>query len=267
MAVAAFPKTFIQARNYTKGRSSKIDVLVIHTMESPEAATSAENVAKWFAGSTAPQASAHYCIDNNTVVQCVKDDDVAWHAPGANHNGLGFEHAGKAAQTKKDWNDPYSKALLDVSAQLVAEKCEEYHIPVVWLREADLLTGKRGITGHVQVSRAFKRSDHHDPGENFPIQAYLALVRKYMGDAHVPADVHRGKDKDPKQNPTLKQGAKGFQVKRLQRLLSQRGFDTGDVDGTFGAPTAKAVKKAQKAFGLEADGIAGPLTWHALIAG
>src|SRR3982750_3889302 len=98
MTVKTIP--FVQARNFTRGRSNHIDVLVIHTMESPEKPDTAESVANWFAGSTAPQASAHYCIDANSVVQCVQDGDVAWHAPGANHNGIGFEHAGRAAQTK-----------------------------------------------------------------------------------------------------------------------------------------------------------------------
>jgi N-acetyl-anhydromuramyl-L-alanine amidase AmpD len=264
MAVTTMP--FVQARNYTRGRSNAIDVLVIHTMEAPEKPTTAESVAKWFAGSSAPQASAHYCIDNNSAVQCVRDEDVAWHAPGANHNGIGFEHAGFAAQTSKDWQDPYSQALLEVSAELVAKKAEEFHIPVVWLQVADLRAGRRGITGHAQVSDAFKKSDHHDPGGNFPVQHYLALVKKHMGDAWVPPNEHKGKDKAPAQNPTLKQGAKGYQVKRLQQLLEQRGFDPGAADGTFGAATLQAVLAAQTAHGLHADGVAGPMTWHALLA-
>jgi N-acetyl-anhydromuramyl-L-alanine amidase AmpD len=264
MAVKTMP--FVQARNYTHGRSNAIDVLVIHTMEAKETPTTAESVANWFAGPAAPQASAHYCIDDNSIVQCVHDADTAWHAPGANHNGLGFEHAGFAAQGKKDWQDPYSQQMLDLSAQLVAEKCEEHHIPVVWLRAADLLAGRRGITGHAQVSDAFKRSDHHDPGSSFPIEQYLALVKKHMGDAWVPPKEHKGKDKAPSQDPTLKSGDSGYQVKRLQRLLAQRGFAAGAADGVFGAATLAAVMAAQTAHGLHADGIAGPLTWHALLA-
>jgi N-acetyl-anhydromuramyl-L-alanine amidase AmpD len=258
---------FVQARNYTRGRSNAIDVLVIHTMESPEKPDTAESVADWFAGSTAPQASAHYCIDENSIVQCVRDEDVAWHAPGANHNGLGFEHAGRAAQTAHDWSDDYSVGCLELSAELVARKCEEHHIPVVWLQPADLRAGRRGITGHVQVSDAFKRSDHRDPGTSFPVQRYLALVRAHMGTAWVPPAEHRGKDKAPSQDPTLKQGASGYQVTRLQRLLAKRGFDPGAPDGDFGPGTLRAVKAAQTAHGLDADGIAGPLTWHALLAG
>lgn len=168
---------FVQARNFTKGRSSPIDLIVIHTMESPEKPDTAESIARWFAGPTAPQASAHYCIDEDSIVQCVHDYDVAWHAPGANHNGLGFEHAGRAAQGAREWADAYSTKLLELSAELAAKKCEEHDVPVTWLRAADLLAGRRGITGHADVSRAFKRSDHHDPGSHFPVEAYLTLVR------------------------------------------------------------------------------------------
>ena len=259
MAVATI--AFVQARNYTKGRTHSIDLLVIHTMESPEKPDTAEAVANWFAGSTAPQASAHYCIDNNSIVQCVKDTDVAWHAPGANHDGLGFEHAGRAAQSPADWSDAYSDQMLRLSGELVAQKCKEYGIPAVWLREADLLAGRRGITGHVQVSNAFKQSTHTDPGPSFPIERYLGYVKS-----------HLGKQPDPHVNPnsiksppaTVKTGATGAQVTRLQKLLKQRGFDPGSIDGDFGPATTKALKKAQAHFGLNADGVAGPLTWHAL---
>ena len=263
MAVATIP--FIEARNYTKGRSGPVDLIVIHTMESPEKPDTAESVAKWFAGPTAPQASAHYCIDSNSIVQCVKDTDVAWHAPGANSNGIGLEHAGRAAQTAKDWSDPYSKAMLELSAGLTARLCKEHKIPVTWLRPADLLAGKRGITGHADVSRAFKRSDHTDPGTSFPIERYLALVKSHMGDSYVEPHEHPGGQKTPP--PTLREGASGFQVKRLQQLLKQRGFDPGAIDGAFGPGTKKALMNAQAKFGLDTDGIAGPLTWRALEAG
>jgi peptidoglycan hydrolase-like protein with peptidoglycan-binding domain len=65
----------------------------------------------------------------------------------------------------------------------------------------------------------------------------------------------------------LRVGDEGYQVKRLQRLLVQRGFDAGAADGIFGKQTAAAVKQAQVAHGLDDDGIAGPLTWAALLAG
>jgi N-acetyl-anhydromuramyl-L-alanine amidase AmpD len=172
---------FIQARNYgPRLASRKIDIIVIHTMENDEKPDGAENVARWFAGTTAPRASAHYCIDNNSIVQCVRDQDVAWHAPGANHNGLGFEHAGRASQADSLWNDAYSKAELGLSATLAARKCKQYNIPAVWLDIADVKAGKRGITSHNNVSKAFGLSSHWDPGPNFPAGRYVARVQQIL---------------------------------------------------------------------------------------
>lgn len=262
MSVATMP--FIQARNYTKGRSVPIDVIVVHTMESPEKPDTAEDVARWFAGSTAPQASAHYCIDSNSIVQCVRDEDVAWHAPGANSNGLGFEHAGCAAQTASDWEDAYSAACLELSAQLAARKCAEYGIPAVWLGVDDLRAGKHGLTGHVQVSEAFKRSDHRDPGTHFPVERYLALVRRHLSEPHAAQPRYQFTKADP---PTLRVGSRGWQVRRLQRLLEQRGFDPKQIDGIFGGDTRTAVLAAQAKYGLDEDGVVGPNTWHALETG
>jgi hypothetical protein len=252
---------FIQSRNFTKGRSWSIDVLVIHTMENAEKPDSAENVANWFAGSTAPEASAHYCIDDNSVVQCVRDEDVAWHAPGANHDGLGFEHAGTAKQTGRDWDDDYSKAMLARSAALVAEKCAQYDIPPVWLYPADLQAGRRGITSHDNVSKAFRRSTHWDPGTGFNVQRYLRLVRRNLRErGH---DIRRSRLLKP-DPPTVRLGDSGWAVKRAQRRLAHHECDPGGLDGDFGPETEKAVRRFQEVHDLDIDGVVGPHTWKAL---
>lgn len=59
---------------------------------------------------------------------------------------------------------------------------------------------------------------------------------------------------------TLKYGAEGSQVKRLQRCLNKIIKAGLAVDGSFGPATLKAVKKFQKKYGLEVDGICGPKT-------
>ena len=63
----------------------------------------------------------------------------------------------------------------------------------------------------------------------------------------------------------LKNGSKGNQVKTLQRLLNALGYSCGNVDGSFGPKTLEAVKKFQKAKGLDVDGYCGPKTWAALL--
>jgi hypothetical protein len=57
---------------------------------------------------------------------------------------------------------------------------------------------------------------------------------------------------------TLKPGARGAAVKRLQKKLGLR------PDGVYGSATKRAVKKFQKRAGLKADGVAGPATLQRL---
>ena len=62
----------------------------------------------------------------------------------------------------------------------------------------------------------------------------------------------------------LRQGAKGNEVKEVQRRLKQWGYYNGAVDGVFGAGTKKAVIAFQKKNGLTADGVVGKSTYKAL---
>jgi hypothetical protein len=168
---------FVQARNYTKGRIAPIKWVVIHDMEAAESAKTAENVAAWFAGAAAPQASAHYCVDSDSIVQCVKETDTAWHAPGANAAGIGIELAGYAKQTAAEWADEFSEAMLRRASCLVSDICKRHGIPKDFVSSAGLLAGTPGITTHAEVSKAWKKSGHTDPGPNFPLAHFLDLVR------------------------------------------------------------------------------------------
>ena len=60
-------------------------------------------------------------------------------------------------------------------------------------------------------------------------------------------------------------GAKtAAQVKQLQQALIGLGFLTGKADGVYGSKTREAVRSFQRAYGLGADGSAGPDTMTAL---
>lgn len=75
------------------------------------------------------------------------------------------------------------------------------------------------------------------------------------------------------QLPTLKQGATGPMVRRVQGLLVAAGHDLGTtglrkdgIDGTFGKATDAAVRSLQAALHITQDGIVGPAqTWPALL--
>lgn len=61
-----------------------------------------------------------------------------------------------------------------------------------------------------------------------------------------------------------KMGSVGNEVTAIQKVLKNKGYYTGAVDGIFGSKTLAAVKSFQKANGLTVDGIAGPQTLKAL---
>jgi N-acetyl-anhydromuramyl-L-alanine amidase AmpD len=172
---------FVPSPNFYKGRTKPVQLIIIHTMEAQEKNDTAENVAKnWFAKSSS-KVSAHYCVDNNTAVQCVFDSNTAWHCKNGNSNGIGIELAGKAAQSKEDWNDVYSVAELDIAAQLGAYLCKKFNIPVRRARfrsSADATVIETGFCGHVDVPG---RGSHTDPGTNFPWAEFLSKVEYYRG--------------------------------------------------------------------------------------
>lgn len=168
---------FIQARHYRPVHGGRrVRLVVLHSAEVPEKPEAAIAVAKWFAGPDSPQASAHYCIDHRNTVQCVLEDDVAWAAPGANHDGIHIELAGYARQIPEDWTDTYSSTMLLRAATLVAFICADYRIPAVPLTAAALLVGASGITTHAAVTEAYHKSTHTDPGRGFPMAKFVTMV-------------------------------------------------------------------------------------------
>lgn len=160
----------------------------MHTTEAGETANSAEGTAGYFMGGSGGRpASAHYCADIDSVVQCVREADTAYGAPGFNLTGIHVEQAGKAAQKKTDWADAYSiKMLRTQVAPLVADICRRRNIPPVKLTVTDLMEGKRaGIIGHADATLLAKKmgwhtSGHMDPGKDYPWDLLISQVKKLL---------------------------------------------------------------------------------------
>lgn len=173
---------FVKARHFTAVPVSsprKVRVVVIHDMEFPEKVTAAEDVARYFA-TTDTEASAHVCVDSDSVIQCVWDRDVAYAAPGANHDGIQIELAGYGKQSTAEWIDRYGVCLLANAADVTAQYCQKYGIPARHLTDAQLRAGEKGIVGHAQVSRVYLKSNHTDPGAGFPWQFFISSVQNFI---------------------------------------------------------------------------------------
>ena len=69
-------------------------------------------------------------------------------------------------------------------------------------------------------------------------------------------------DEADQSEPVLRKGSKGLPVRRLESRMTAADYDTGGVDGRFGAKTEKAVKELQEQAALDVDGIVGPATWE-----
>jgi N-acetyl-anhydromuramyl-L-alanine amidase AmpD len=170
---------FIEAAGYHKGRIKTVELIVIHTMEAPDKGDTALRTAKYFQNAGL-KASAHYCVDNTEIIQCVHDSDTAWHCVNANANGIGIEHAGFAKQTANDWMSDYNKAMLEISAQESAVLCKKYGIPVrkaVFAGANDPTVKEKGFCGHAEVPL---HGDHWDPGTDFPWDYYFDLINKIL---------------------------------------------------------------------------------------
>ena len=66
--------------------------------------------------------------------------------------------------------------------------------------------------------------------------------------------------------PLVRQGSRGVYVCILQDGLTTLGYNTGGLDGVFGARTREAVLAYQRSKGLDADGLVGRNTWNQLMA-
>jgi hypothetical protein len=172
---------FIPARRFTPAARGPgaVHLVVVHTTEGPETPRRSEVTAAWFQDPRAG-GSAHYVVDPEAIVQCVREQDEAHGARGANRQGIHIEHCGRADQTPEQWRDAASTAELERSARLVADICRRYEIPVCWLTADQLLAGERGITGHGDCAVAWPGDRHTDPGPHFPRERYLEMVRMAM---------------------------------------------------------------------------------------
>lgn len=168
----------IQARHFGVKRTNPVRLVVEHTPIWKEVPTGAEGLGRYFATmADGRKASSHIGVDSDTVVQYVKDSYVAYGAPGANHDGMHIEIIGTHTQTQSEWRDLFSITALALAADATAQYCLKYNLPPKLLTVAQVKDGRtKGVCSHHMVSLAFGRTDHTDPGTNFPWSRFMRYV-------------------------------------------------------------------------------------------
>ncbi|MFE7749129.1 peptidoglycan-binding protein [Streptomyces sp. NPDC057428] len=222
--------------NYATGRTATVDKVVIHVAQGSYAGT-----ISWFQNATS-KVSSHYVVrsSDGQITQMVRDKDTAYHAKTANPSALGIEHEGFIDNAS--W---FTDTMYRSSAALTAYLCDRYDIP----------KNRSHVIGHSEAPG----NDHTDPGANWNWTYYMQLVGG-SGTSSGSDGLTFGS------YTTQSAGSTGAQVKAVQTLLNQQGYEAGSVDGAFGAATTSAVQAFQTARGLLADGVVGAKTWTALLS-
>lgn len=119
--------------NFTKGRTNPIQYIVIHyTANNGDTAAGNGN----YFSQPNQNASAHYFVDENSVVQSVKDTDTAWHCGTSgtyyhktcrNTNSIGVEMC-----SEKDIYGMYyiNEPTIAITIELVQTLMKKYSIPL-----------------------------------------------------------------------------------------------------------------------------------------
>ena len=121
-------------RNYRKGREFAINWICLHFTSGN--GDTAQNNADYFAREGGLNASAHYFVDTERIVQSVKDGDTAWHCGRErggsyyndcrNANSIGIE----MCSVKRNGVYVIPEDTMKRAAKLTRELMAKYHIPV-----------------------------------------------------------------------------------------------------------------------------------------
>lgn len=139
-----FKKYYAHSSNYTKGRTQGIAYIVVHyTANNGDTAV---NNGSYFSQPNRG-ASAHYFVDETTILQSVEDTDTAWHCGAKtyvhpdcrNVNSLGVEMC-----SERDGSGQYyiNEATVNNAAALVKELMNQYKIPISRVLRHYDVTGK-----------------------------------------------------------------------------------------------------------------------------
>lgn len=211
--------------------------------------------------------SSHFIIGRQgQVAQMVDTDREAWTQRAGNAAWLSAEFEGFTASHelhRPGW-ERLSVQQVEAAARLLARAHKVYGVPFTLATGPD----SRGLGYHSMGGTAWGHL--RCPGAPIIGQRgdVLARARAIAGVPDTTPPPHPAvadwTRKVIMSLPTIKRGATGKPVRRLQGLLVAAGQHTS-VDGVYGPDTQRDVVAVQAAAGIARDGITGRDTWSVLL--
>lgn len=138
-----------------------------------------------------PAAGGSYALVIDVDGETARENDdeyISWSAGWtANRNGHHIALAGQAAFTREKWLSRTKQ--IDKLVDVIAAYCRTYGYPPIIRFAGDLVAGKWGISTHDAAAKAWKETDHHDPGVGFPLDVVADRVDAALKPAAAPAPV------------------------------------------------------------------------------
>lgn len=226
--------------------------IVVHYTAGAEGNAAAENGAA-YDQRRGDGTSAHYHVDSDSVVQCVRTTDRAHSALyHGNLWGIQYELAG-TRQSRAQWLDSVSRETIRNAARQMARDMIRYNIPNV--RTTDVRNGAaRGITAHSDWTYGWPEDggDHIDPGPEFPWDVLTSDIAGFLkGGGGGGGDMS-----DAEVNKILTEVGRLYERTMIGRASNDapdfRIANLVGIDGKVGAVTAKVDALATKVAELAA---------------
>lgn len=187
--------------NYsTRVSTTKIRLIIIHTNQGPNPPDklpdrTAENLASYLTSTanTSNPVSYHVLVDDDSLVNYLSDDRVAYSARDANPISLNLCFTGYAEWNREEWLKHPN--MLRMAAQKVREWCDKYKIPKNKITPQNIVDIHHGIIGHNDWTLSRKllnrltKDSHWDPGPGFPWDVFIKSIQEGEGDSEVSTTV------------------------------------------------------------------------------
>lgn len=196
------PRTFVHKDRFGSIKTMGPNrLIVLHTTEGGEGASSAEQLCqflaapgdRWVAPNDHSQgkfgSSYTWVLDTDRVIPAVPENVVSYSAPGANNDGIHIVFPGRASQSRDEWLDTVSSAYIDRCAELVVDISKRTAIPTTRVSVAQVIAKAKGLCEHHTISLAYHRTDHTDVGAFFPwdvLAARITALTQHPTDPELP---------------------------------------------------------------------------------